>query len=150
MLDAGFSNLDMELLRFVVTMLQNFYPKLPEVIIPYQMPFLFKAAWNVIKGWLDADALALIKFCGHKEVVAYIDPDQLPECMHGSNAFFYDYDQMGLDNPDLRGNEISTSSSINSVSSKVKHYDDWARRENSEGVTKRQLVYTLRDVLKFN
>ena len=142
MLDAGFSNLDMDLMRFVVTMLQNFYPELPEVIIPYSMPFLFKAAWNVIKGWLDADSLALIKFCGHKEVVAYIDPAQLPESMHGSNAFLYDYDQIGLDNPDKNepSNEHSSNSVNSSVSDKIKHFDGWARRESSEsqGVSKRQ------------
>jgi hypothetical protein len=41
MTDAGYSNLDMEMIRFVVNCLKTYYPGLIDYMIIYQMPFIF-------------------------------------------------------------------------------------------------------------
>lgn len=41
MSDAGYSNLDMEMIKFVVNCLKTYYPGLIDYMIIFQMPFIF-------------------------------------------------------------------------------------------------------------
>lgn len=77
MSDSGYANLDMEMIKFVVTCLKTYYPCLIEYMIIYQMPFVFNAAWKVIRNWLPAEAINLIKFCEKKNIKDYIQESQL-------------------------------------------------------------------------
>ena len=100
LVNAGTANLDLTFLRFAVNMLQNFYPDLPEVIIPFQMPFYFRATWAVIKTWLSPEELSIIKFCGPKEIERFMSLDDVPLHMGGNSRYLYDYSRVGIENPD--------------------------------------------------
>ena len=100
LVNAGTANLDLTFLRFAVNMLQNFYPDLPEVIIPFQMPFYFRATWAVIKTWLSPEELSIIKFCGPKEIERFMSLDDVPLHMGGNSRYLYDYRRVGIENPD--------------------------------------------------
>lgn len=93
MSDAGYANLDMDMIKFVVTCLKTYYPSLIDYMIIYQMPFIFNAAWKVIKNWLPSEAVKLIKFCDKKNIKDYIQESQLFVHMGGTDDFKYVYDQ---------------------------------------------------------
>lgn len=92
MSDAGYSNLDMDMIKFVVTCLKTYYPGLIDYMIVYQMPFIFNAAWKIIKNWLPANAVNLIKFCDKKSIKEYVQPSQLFTHMGGTDNFKYVFD----------------------------------------------------------
>lgn len=92
MTDAGYNNLDMDMIKFVVTCLKTYYPSLIDYMIIYQMPFVFNAAWKVIRNWLPAEAVKLVKFCDKKNIRDYIQESQLFVHMGGSDKFKYSYD----------------------------------------------------------
>ena len=48
------------------------------------MPFVFNAAWKVIRNWLPAEAVKLVKFCDKKNIRDYIQESQLFVHMGGS------------------------------------------------------------------
>jgi len=92
MSDAGYSNLDMDMIKFVVTCLKTYYPGLIDYMIIYQMPFVFNAAWKIIKNWLPPNAVNLIKFCDKKSIKEYVQESQLFTHMGGTDPFKYAYD----------------------------------------------------------
>ncbi|XP_052077845.1 motile sperm domain-containing protein 2-like isoform X2 [Mytilus californianus] len=91
MADAGLSNLDMDLIKFVITSFKVYYPSLLNVMLIYEMPWLFNAAWKIIKTWLSAEAVKKIKFITRSDAQAYINKDQLLEHMGGTDKFQFRY-----------------------------------------------------------
>ena len=47
--DMGFSNLDLGLYQFVVSMLVNIYPAFVDYALLLEMPWIFNATWKVLK-----------------------------------------------------------------------------------------------------
>jgi len=92
MSDSGYSNLDMDMIKFVIMCLKTYYPGLIDYMIIYQMPFIFNAAWKIIRNWLPAEAVKLIKFCDKKNIKEYIQESQLFVHMGGTDDFRYTYD----------------------------------------------------------
>lgn len=92
MTDAGYANLDMEMIKFVVNCLKTYYPGLIDYMIIYQMPFIFNAAWKIIKNWLPPEAVKLIKFVDKKGIKEYIQESQLFVHMGGTDDYKYTYD----------------------------------------------------------
>ena len=91
MSDAGLSNLDMDLIKFVITSFKIYYPSLLNVMLIYEMPWLFNAAWKIIKTWLSADAVRKIKFITRSDAQEFINKDQLLEHMGGTDKFKFKY-----------------------------------------------------------
>lgn len=92
MSDSGYANLDMDMIKFVITCLKTYYPSLIDYMIIYQMPFVFNAAWKVIKNWLPPQAVNLIKFTDKKNIKDYIQESQLFNHMGGTSEYKYIYD----------------------------------------------------------
>jgi len=45
MSEAGYSNLDMDMIKFVVNCLKTYYPGLIDYMMIYQMPFIFNGKY---------------------------------------------------------------------------------------------------------
>ncbi|XP_033743770.1 motile sperm domain-containing protein 2-like isoform X2 [Pecten maximus] len=91
MSEAGLSNLDMELIKFVITCFKIYYPTLLGYMLIFEMPWLFNAAWKIIKAWLSPQAIQKIKFVGKSDIQEYINKDQLMEHMGGTDKFQFKY-----------------------------------------------------------
>jgi hypothetical protein len=89
MYDAGMSNLDMEMIKFIISCLKVNYPGLIDYMLIFQMPFLFNAAWKIIKNWLPPEALQIIKFVDRKSIREYVNENQLFLHMGGSVIFLF-------------------------------------------------------------
>ncbi|KAL3880965.1 hypothetical protein ACJMK2_033166 [Sinanodonta woodiana] len=92
MTDTGLANLDMELIKFVITSFKIYYPVILDKMLIYEMPWVFNAAWTIIKTWLSAEAVKRIKFVKKADIQEYINKDQLMEHMGGTDKFQYKYD----------------------------------------------------------
>ncbi|RNA36023.1 Motile sperm domain-containing 2 [Brachionus plicatilis] len=89
MADAGYSNLDMDLIKFIVNCLKTYYPGLIDYMIVFQMPFIFNAAWKIIKNWLPPQAMKLIKFVDKKSIREFVHESQLFVHMGGTVMMIY-------------------------------------------------------------
>jgi hypothetical protein len=53
-------------------------------MIIFQMPFIFNAAWKIIKNWLPPESVKLIKFVDKKSIKEYVQESQLFVHMGGT------------------------------------------------------------------
>ncbi|XP_061164745.1 motile sperm domain-containing protein 2-like [Saccostrea echinata] len=91
MTNTGLSNLDMEMIKFVITSFKIYYPTLLGYLLIYEMPWLFNAAWKIVKTWLSAEAQKKLKFVSKNDIQEYIDRENLPEHMGGTDTYKYKY-----------------------------------------------------------
>ncbi|XP_055958889.1 motile sperm domain-containing protein 2 [Patella vulgata] len=91
MSETGLANLDMELIKYVITCFKYYYPTFLAYMLIYEMPWIFNAAWKVIKAWLSADAVKVIKFVTKSDVQEFINREELLEHMGGLDKFEYKY-----------------------------------------------------------
>lgn len=90
---AGLAQLDMEFIKFIINCFKMYYPKLLEYMLMYEMPWLFNAAWKIIKQMLHPESVKRIKFVNKAGIQEYINKDQLWEHMGGTDKFVYKYEQ---------------------------------------------------------
>uniref|UniRef100_A0A131YFT3 CMRF35-like molecule 9 n=1 Tax=Rhipicephalus appendiculatus TaxID=34631 RepID=A0A131YFT3_RHIAP len=88
---AGLSNMDIDFTKFIFNVFLKRYPLGLGYVLVYDMPWLFNAAWKIIKGWMMPEAAARVKMVGKDEIKEYIDPKELPVHMGGTDTYEYSY-----------------------------------------------------------
>ena len=81
--DCTLSNLSMDMLKFVITSVRVRYPLGLQYFIIYNMPWILKGIWKLVKGWL-VEYKNLVFFANGLEILNYADIDQLPKYMGGT------------------------------------------------------------------
>lgn len=81
---AGFSNIDMDMLFFVVTTLVNYFPKGLSYMLVHELPWVMRSVWLVAKQWLSEDHRDLVKFSDAQTIYEYIEEKNLPDFMGGT------------------------------------------------------------------
>lgn len=79
--DAGISNVDMELLKFVVQALTNYFVENCRYVLIYEMPWILSSIWKIVKSWLPQEQRDAVKFASKKELSSFIEDSQLPDFM---------------------------------------------------------------------
>lgn len=79
--DAGISNVDMELLRFVVQALTNYFVDNCRYVLVFEMPWILSSIWKIVKSWLPQEQREAVKFANKKDMASYVSEDQVPEYM---------------------------------------------------------------------
>ena len=82
--DAGISNVDMELLKFVVQALTNYFVENCRYVLIYEMPWILSSIWKIVKSWLPQDHRDAVKFATKKDMSSFIEDSQLPPFMKES------------------------------------------------------------------
>ncbi|XP_022242913.1 motile sperm domain-containing protein 2-like [Limulus polyphemus] len=82
--DSGFSNMDMELTFYIVSLFKYYFPFALGYVYVYEMPWLFNACWKIIKNLLPEEATVRFKFINKSSIGEYIAVDQLPIHLGGS------------------------------------------------------------------
>ncbi|RUS88272.1 hypothetical protein EGW08_003974 [Elysia chlorotica] len=95
MTSCGLVNLDMDFVKYIITIFKFYYPTFLGYMLIYDMPWIFNAAWKVVKAWLSAEAAAKIKFVTKSDVQTYVHSKDLPDYMGGTDIFTYFY-QRGM------------------------------------------------------
>ncbi|KAL3213811.1 hypothetical protein MRX96_051589 [Rhipicephalus microplus] len=88
--DTGVSNIDIDLLQFVVDVFISKYPIALGNALIYNMPWLLNALLKMIKGWLPF-GVERLKTVNKKDIQQYIDAKYLPVRMGGVDTYEYTY-----------------------------------------------------------
>lgn len=76
--NVSYSCLDMDCLRFLVRILVNYYPTYCRYAVCVDLPWLFRSVWKLVRSWLPEEAQKTVQLITSKELVEYIDEDQIP------------------------------------------------------------------------
>lgn len=79
--DAGISNVDMELLKFVVQALTNYFVENCRYVLIFEMPWILSSIWSIVKSWLPKEQRDAVKFAAKKELSNFIADSELPDFM---------------------------------------------------------------------
>ena len=88
---AGLGNFDLELVKFLIHVLINFYPNFVNKILVFEMPWILNTAWKMIKSLLPPPAVARIKFVNKTNIKNLISVSQLPLTWGGEDDWEYDW-----------------------------------------------------------
>ncbi|XP_059168080.1 motile sperm domain-containing protein 2-like isoform X3 [Physella acuta] len=88
---CGLSNLDVDFVKYIITIFKYYYPTFLAYMLIYDMPWIFNAAWKLIKAWLSPEAVAKIKFVTKGDVQTYIKAEDLPPYMGGTDSFEFSF-----------------------------------------------------------
>ncbi|XP_064478934.1 motile sperm domain-containing protein 2-like [Ornithodoros turicata] len=84
-------NIDVRLLKFLCIMFRSYYPRSLGFILLRQAPWMFVAAWKIVKGLLPIEAIERVRFVTTDELTNYIEKEKLPRRMGGTDSYEYDY-----------------------------------------------------------
>lgn len=73
------ANMDYEVIRPLLNILQKNYPEILEKIYVIDSPFIFRACWLIIKPWLDPVTASKIEFIKRKKLYEYFHKDSIPD-----------------------------------------------------------------------
>lgn len=88
---TGFSlkNMDYQNLKFLINLLQNYYPESFALGIVINSPWIFNGCWYIIKPWLDPVVESKIHFINNlDDLKQFIDPSVLPKHLNGTHPDF--------------------------------------------------------------
>lgn len=79
-------NLDLDLLRFIVTTFTQYYPKLFDAILVHELPYLLQYVFKLVQSWLPEEDRKFFHLTTKKTLRDFIGKEQLPSFLHGTNA----------------------------------------------------------------
>ncbi|PIK50395.1 putative motile sperm domain-containing protein 2 [Apostichopus japonicus] len=91
MTGAGVSNMDLDVIRFLIGALELYFPALCEMLYIYEMPWILNAIWKIIEKLLSEESKAHLKFLKAKDVMSCFEADQLPPHMGGTDTYEWSY-----------------------------------------------------------
>ncbi|XP_054160128.1 motile sperm domain-containing protein 2-like [Oppia nitens] len=83
---SGLSNVDMDFSRFMIDVLQNYFPKSYKYVIIYEMPWLLATFWKISRMWLSEEDRQQIKLASGQEIFTFIDAKQVPQHIQGGQC----------------------------------------------------------------
>ena len=81
---AGISNVDMDMLFFIITTLVNYFPKGLSYMLVHELPWVLRSFWHVARQWLSEDHKDLVKFSDSQTIYEYFEEKNLPDFMGGT------------------------------------------------------------------
>lgn len=79
------ANVDMDLLKFLVDLMLNYYPKYCRYCLLHNLPWLFRSIWALVRSWLPQDARESVHLTDKKQLTNFIDVNQLPKTLRSSD-----------------------------------------------------------------
>ena len=82
--DAELSNVDNDLLMFIISLLRNYYPIILNTVLVYELPSILNYVLKLVHSWLPEDHQKCIDVITKKELNDYVEVDQLPDFLDGT------------------------------------------------------------------
>ncbi|KAF2898449.1 hypothetical protein ILUMI_07727 [Ignelater luminosus] len=86
---CGVSNVDMELIKYIIHVFKQYYPFFLNYIIILEMAWILNAVFKVIKTMLPEKAVQKIKFVKKNDLNQFVDPDQALKCWGGNDNYSF-------------------------------------------------------------
>jgi hypothetical protein len=77
-LNVSYSCVDMDFLGYLVKLLVNYYPTYCRYALCVDLPWLFRSVWKMVRSWLPEDARNTVQLITSKQMLDFIDEDQIP------------------------------------------------------------------------
>ncbi|KAJ1726366.1 phosphatidylinositol transfer protein csr1, partial [Coemansia biformis] len=92
MSDFARENIDLALVRTLISLLTNYYPETLGVLLVYVNSLLFSSLWTLISPFVDPVVRSKIVMAKRPaDLAPFIDPEQLPVEIGGCKEFSYGY-----------------------------------------------------------
>lgn len=88
---AGLSNMDMELIKYLITLFKLYYPNFLNYIVIFNMPWVLSAAFKVVKSLLPAKAIERMKFANKDTLKEVVAPEQALKCWGGKDDYVFEF-----------------------------------------------------------
>jgi hypothetical protein len=89
MTDFSLKNMDYQHLKFLINLLQNYYPESFSLGLILNAPWIFNSCWYIIRPWLDPVVENKIHFINNlDDLNQFIDPSVLPKRLNGTQPDF--------------------------------------------------------------
>ncbi|KAJ8324484.1 hypothetical protein QVD99_002505 [Batrachochytrium dendrobatidis] len=116
--DAGIQHQDSIATRFMLNVMQNYYPERLGRALIISAPWIFSGFWQLIKPWLDPVVQAKVVFVSREEVSQYVDISQTVKHLGGEMRDF-----VYTDAPE---SELNGITKLRSEMSQTERDDIWA------------------------
>lgn len=85
----GLKNMDFQHVKFLIKLLENYYPESLSLGLIINAPWIFNRFWFIIKQWLDPNVQSKIHFLNNmNDLTKYIDPSNLTKKLNGTKPDF--------------------------------------------------------------
>ncbi|XP_061727518.1 motile sperm domain-containing protein 2-like [Cydia pomonella] len=88
---CGLGNMDMELIKYLISLMKLYYPYFLHYIIIYQMPWVLSAAFKVVKSLLPAKAVERMRFSTKDNLKDVVAPEQALTCWGGKDPYVFEF-----------------------------------------------------------
>ncbi|XP_030372788.1 motile sperm domain-containing protein 2 [Scaptodrosophila lebanonensis] len=88
---TGLSNVDLDFIKRIIELFETKYPSAPNYILVHDLPFLLNAAFKIVKTFLPADALEILKVTSKKDITLYVDKDNCLKLWGGNDDYEYKF-----------------------------------------------------------
>lgn len=88
---CGLSNMDMELIKYLIALFKLYYPYFLNYIIIYQMPWVLTAAFKVVKTLLPAKAVEKMRNVSKDTLKDVVAPEQALTCWGGKDDYTFEF-----------------------------------------------------------
>ncbi|KAG6461114.1 hypothetical protein O3G_MSEX012427 [Manduca sexta] len=88
---SGLGNMDMELVKYLITLFKCYYPYFLNYIVIYNMPWVLSAAFKVVKTLLPAKAVEKMKFVTKDTLKDIVAPEQALTCWGGKDNYVFEF-----------------------------------------------------------
>ncbi|KAI8431601.1 hypothetical protein MSG28_016090 [Choristoneura fumiferana] len=88
---CGLGNMDMELIKYLITLMKMYYPYFLQYIVIYQMPWVLSAAFKVVKSLLPAKAVERMKFASKDTLKDIVPMEQALTCWGGKDTYTFEF-----------------------------------------------------------
>jgi len=86
---AGITNVDIDLLSFIVSTLRDYYPTLLKSVLVNELPWVLQYVFKLVQTWLPKEHQKLIHLISKKDINDYVTEEELPDFMGGTNQLSY-------------------------------------------------------------
>ena len=88
---SGLGNMDMELVKYLITLFKVYYPYFLNYIVIYQMPWVLSAAFKVVKTLLPAKAVEKMRFVTKDTLKDIVTPEQALAVWGGKDNYTFEF-----------------------------------------------------------
>lgn len=82
-------NMDLKTTKYMVTVLQNYYPESLGAVLIYNATWLVHGVWKVVRPWLDQVTAAKVSFVDDKTIKTFIGENNLLTEYGGKDQFVF-------------------------------------------------------------
>ncbi|BFF98098.1 motile sperm domain-containing protein 2 [Drosophila madeirensis] len=91
MTGSGLGNMDIDFIKNIVNLFETKYPYVPNYILVHELPFLLNAAFKLVKTFLPAKAVEILRVTTKKDVTEYVDKDNCLALWGGNDEYEYKF-----------------------------------------------------------